>query len=136
MSGKLKAVAVLAVMYVFGVVSGVAWQSYHGHRWEPMHAMFAERRVKRLSSKLHLSPMQEQALRDIFEKAHEKATQINEEVSWDLEDVHRESVESIRKILNPEQLAEFNKMHSRYHEKHPHMPNEDLESTSTTKATS
>ena len=57
-------------------------------------ALFADRRIKRLDSQLHLS-------RDpgtvpcatSFEKAHERAIQINEEVSWGLGGhVHRDSV--------------------------------------------
>ena len=129
MNGKLKAIVVLVAMYVFGAVSGMAWQSYRYrfHHWSPMHTMFAERRVKRLAARLHLSPTQEQAMRDIFEKAHERANEINEEVSWDLADVHRDSVEAIRKVLTPDQQREFDQMHRHYHEGHPHMPDDDLE---------
>lgn len=129
MNGKLKAIAVLTVMYALGTVSGVAWQTYRYHHWEPMHAMFAARRIKHLSARLHLSPTQEQALKDIFEKAHDRATQINEEVSWDLADVHRDSVAAIRKVLTPEQAREFDKMHKQFHKHHCHIPDEDLDST-------
>ena len=128
MNGKLKAIIVLIMMYAFGAVSGVAWQSYHNHHWEPVHVMFAEHQIKRLTSRLHLSPVQEQALRDILEKAHERATQINEEVSWDLADVHRDSVDAIRKILTPDQQREFDKMHRQFHEHHHPMPADDLDS--------
>ena len=109
----------------------MAWQSYHDHRWEPMHAMFAERRVKRLASRLHLSANTGTGPEGIFEKAHDRATQINEEVSWDLADVHRDSVEAIRKILTPDQQQEFDKMHRQFHEHHHHMPADDLESPPT-----
>jgi hypothetical protein len=136
MNGKLKAIVVLLVMYVLGAVSGVAWQSYRGHRWEPMHVMFADRRIKRMTSRLNLTPAQQQAMKDVLEKAHERATQINEEVSWDLADVHRESVESIRKILTPDQMREFDKMHRHFHESHHHMPDDDMDAPPAAKATS
>jgi|GEM_PF-2291883 Spy/CpxP family protein refolding chaperone len=136
MNGKLKAIAVLTIMYALGAVSGVAWQSYHSHRWEPMHVTFAERRIRRMTSRLHLTPAQQQALKVILEKAHERATQINEEVSWDLADVHSDSVDAIRKVLTPDQVKEFDKMHHRFHETHQHMPAEDSETSLPEKATS
>jgi len=128
MNGKLKAIVLLTVMYALGAVSGVTWQTYRYHHWEPMHATFASRRIKHLAYRLHLSKAQEQALKDIFEKAHERATQINEEVSWDLADVHRESVEAIQKVLTPDQAREFDKMHHQFHEHHHHIPDDDSDS--------
>src|ERR1700687_5255224 len=82
MNGKLKAVLLLGVMYGLGAVSGVAWQRYRFHHYWNPHTMFAERRIKRLTSQLKLSPEQEQSVRGIIQKAHERAVQVNEEVSW------------------------------------------------------
>src|ERR1700733_10082064 len=103
MSGKLKAILLMAVMFGLGVGSGIAWQTYQFRRMPHSHTMFAERRIKHMVSDLKLSAAQEQSLRTIFEKANERATQVNEEVSWDLADIHRDSVQAIRKILTPEQ---------------------------------
>jgi len=134
MSGKFKAVLLLGLMFGLGAGSGVAWQSYRFHHLRDPHAMFAERRLKHLSSRLKLSPEQEQSLRQIFEKAHERAVQVNEEVSWDLADIHRDTVSAIRKILTPVQTTEFEKLHQKFHSKHKHIPADDDEDTGTPRA--
>jgi Spy/CpxP family protein refolding chaperone len=136
MTGKWKAVFLLIVMYALGVASGIAWQQYCFHHfWNPQ-TMFAERRVKRLKSQLNLTADQEQAIRDIFHKAHERAVQVNEEVSWDLADIHTDSVKAIEQILTPEQKQKFEKLHRKYHARHKHMPMDIEESTGTPRGAS
>jgi Spy/CpxP family protein refolding chaperone len=127
MNGKIKAVLLLAVMYGLGAISGIAWQRYRFHRFPNAHMMFADRRLKRLKSQLNLTTEQETSMRDIFQKAHERAMQVNEEVSWDLADIHKDTVKSIEKILMPVQLAKFEKLHQKYHEKHKNNPSDDLD---------
>jgi Spy/CpxP family protein refolding chaperone len=131
MSGKIKVVLLMGVMFGLGTISGSAWQSYRNHHFFPPRMAYAERRVKRMTSQLHLSSSQEQTLREIFQKAHERATQVNEEVSWDLADIHRDSVQAIRALLTPEQRVEFEKLHSDYHARYQHMPDDDIETSST-----
>jgi Spy/CpxP family protein refolding chaperone len=89
--------------------------------------VYAERRVQHMARELHLTPEQEKSLHDIFKTAHQRASQVNEEVAWDLADIHRDSVKAIQELLTPEQRAQFDKMHHRYHLQHHHMPNEDVE---------
>jgi Spy/CpxP family protein refolding chaperone len=127
MNGKLKAVLLLGVMYGLGIASGMAWQGYRFHHMSNPHSMFAERRLKKLSSQLKLTPTQEQAIRDIFQKAHERAVQVNEEVSWDLADIHKDSVKAIKEVLTPTQAAEFEKMHQKFHTRHKNLPDDDDE---------
>jgi hypothetical protein len=132
MSGKWQAILLLGLMYGLGAVSGVAWQRYRFHHYWNPHSMFAERRLKHLSAKLKLSPEQEVAMRQIFQKAHERAVQVNEEVSWDLADIHKDTVKAIQGILTPVQMAEFEKIHKKFHDKHKHIPadeDEDLPDT-------
>jgi Spy/CpxP family protein refolding chaperone len=134
-SGKFKAVLLLGVVYALGVGSGIAWQTYRFHHFTSPRAMFIERRIKRLKAQLNLSDAQEQAIREIFQKAHERASQVNEEVSWDLADIHKDSVKAIEQLLTPEQMRKFEKMHKRYHAKNKHMPADDFEeSTGTARA--
>jgi len=114
MSGKFKAFLVLIVMYGLGAVSGVAWHTYRVQH-HSMRQMYVSRHIRKLKKELHLSPEQEQALREIFGRAHERAKQVNEEVSWDLADIHRDSVDAIHKVLNPEQSDLFDKMHRHSH---------------------
>ncbi len=127
MNGKIKAVLLLAVMYGLGVASGIAWQRYRFHRFPNAHMMFGDRRLKRLKSQLDLTPEQETAMRDIFQKAHERAVQVNEEVTWDLADIHKDTVKAIQKILTPAQLAKFEKMHKKFHDQHKHIPADDFD---------
>jgi len=136
MSGKIKAVVLLIVMYGLGAASGIAWQRYRFHRFPNRHAMFADRRLKRLTSQLHLTTEQETEMRDIFQKAHERAVQVNEEVSWDLGDIHKDTVKAIQKILTPAQLAEFEKLHQKFHDRHKHIPSDDLDEPAGTPQTS
>ena len=135
MSGKFQAVLLLGLMYGLGAASGVAWQRYCYHHYGNPHTLFAERRLKHLSARLKLSPAQEESVRQIFQKAHERALQVNEEVSWDLADIHREAVRAIQGILTPVQMAEFEKLHQKFHSKHKHIPmDDDEEDTDTTRA--
>ena len=73
MSGKLKAVILLGLLYVLGVMSGIAWQKYHGQRWPRHPEMYAERRVERLKRKLDLTPAQVTTIKAIFQKAQAQA---------------------------------------------------------------
>jgi hypothetical protein len=136
MSGKFQAVLLLAVMFGLGFASGIAWHRYQLHRFPSAHSSFASHRIQRLKSQLHLSNEQEQALDSIFQKAHERAVQVNEEVAWDLADIHRDTVKAISGILTPAQMADFEKLHKRFHDTHRHFPtDEDFdESTGTVRA--
>jgi len=125
MSGKVKATLLLLAMYGLGLLSGMAWQNYRNPRFN-FHPMYASRRIRRLKKELQLTPDQEKALAEIFKKAHERAKQVNEEVSWDLADIHRDSVAAIKNVLTPKQSAVFDEMHKRFHERH-HEPTEEPE---------
>ena len=61
-------------------------------------------------------------------KAHDRATEINEEVSWDLADIHRDSVQAIRQVLTPDQMKQFEKLHKKAHDKNKHLPEDDRRS--------
>ena len=132
MSGKIKAVFFLAVMFALGAASGISWQRYRYHRFPNDHPIFADRRLKRLKSQLNLTAQQEESMRVIFQKAHERAMQVNEEVSWDLADIHRDTVKAIEGVLTPAQLAEFKKLHQKFHDHHKHVPFDDLEESTST----
>jgi len=127
MNGKLKAVLLLAAMYGLGVASGALWHAHRErYRYVEPRGPFAERRIKKLSNQLHLSPAQEQTVRDIFEKAHARASEVNKSVSADISNIHRDSVQAIRQVLTPDQAQEFDKIHEKYHTRHKHMPADDL----------
>ena len=127
MNCKFKAVLMLAVMYGLGVASALVWQACQDHRPFARHSAFAEHRILKLKKQLNLTPDQEQAMRRIFETAHERATQINEEVSWDLAEIHHDSVVAIRKILTPDQARDFEKLHSQYPLHHQPMSDEEMD---------
>src|ERR1039457_5951708 len=127
MSGKAQAVLLLGVMFALGFASGIAWHRYELHRFPGAHMPFAEHRLKRLKSQLHLTNEQEQALSEILQKAHERAVQVNEEVAWDLADIHKDTVNAIRKILTPAQMDQFEKLHQKFHDNHKHFPSDDFE---------
>ena len=82
----------------------------------------AEHRVERLKRKLNLTPDQEKAINAIFQKAHERAARMNEKVAWDLALIHRDSIAAIRPLLTPEQLVKFERLHEKYHGRHPNLP--------------
>lgn len=134
MSGKSKAILLMGVMFGLGVVTGSAWQTYRNHHFFAARTVYAERRIKRMTTQLHLSPQQAESLSAIFQKAHDRATEVNEEVKWDLEDIHRDSVHAIRELLTPEQRVEFEKLHRESHLHYMHMADDDLDiSTATSK---
>jgi hypothetical protein len=84
-------------------------------------AFFEKHRMNRMSKDLHLSPEQKASIRTIFEKAHERARQVNEEVSWDLSEIHRDSVQAIQQVLTPEQRQRFEQIRRRHAHRPPPM---------------
>ena len=120
MGAKLKAAAVLLLMFGLGVVSGIAWQM-HSPRHGMRHGNHVERRIARLKKQLHLNAWQEQTLRDIIQDAHERAVDIREAMDFDIARVHDDTFDAIQQLLTPEQRAEFEKMHARWIAKHPPM---------------
>jgi len=114
MGGKLKASLLLVAMFLLGALAGSSWQTYRFQR-RMLHPALMSRGLQRLQKELQLTPRQTAAIQDIFDKAHERARQVNEEVSWDLSDIHHDSVQAIRQILTPEQRREFERLHRRAH---------------------
>ncbi len=75
-----------------------------------------------MSAKLGLSPEQEKSLRQTLEETNAQTRRLNEEVAWELALLHRKTIKGIRAILSPEQLTTFEKMHQRFHDRHPNIP--------------
>ena len=114
MGDKLKASLLLVVMFALGALAGMSYQSCRTHRrWAHRH--FVERRLDRLKKDLKLTDAQEKAVRDILQRAHQKASQVDEEVAWDLADIHRSSIKELRAVLTPDQQKEFDKFHRGMH---------------------
>jgi Spy/CpxP family protein refolding chaperone len=117
MNGKVKAGILLVCMYGLGLITGAVWQSRQGGPKGKFRQAVIERKVQRLTEELKLTPEQEQSVRDIFKDASRRARQVNEEVRWDLQDIHRDSVTAIRGILTPEQQEKFEQLHKRLHDR-------------------
>lgn len=119
MGGKLKAAALLVLMYGLGIVSGLAW---HTHRIEQqgLHRLYVAKRVRRLTHELHLSQAQEQTIKQIIQNAHEQALVIHEEVAPDFSQIHEESLQAIRAVLTPKQQQRFEQLHKMSHTRHQH----------------
>jgi hypothetical protein len=115
MNAKTKATVILLAMYGLGLGTGIAWYRFQkGHDARPSAAI--DRRVKHLSRELRLTSEQEEQARLIFKNARDKARQLNEEVSWDIDDIHRDSVDSLQNILTPQQMVRFESIHRRFHQ--------------------
>jgi Spy/CpxP family protein refolding chaperone len=112
----MKACLLLFFLFALGFASGMGWETYRMLHHFP--GSFVEHRIAHLSHELNLTPEQEQALREVFRNADERAQQVNEEVAWDLQDIHHDSVDSIKKILTPQQAKTFDHMHRRSHLHH------------------
>lgn len=127
MSPKFKAIFSLVAMFILGAVTDTLWRTCRDHSQQSwFRGQRLERRIQKLKRELNLSPEQEVAVRNILTKARDQAKQVNEEVSWDLADIHRGSVQAIRQVLTPEQIEQFEKLHEHYHARHKHMPSDDL----------
>ena len=114
MAGKLKATGLLALMFVLGVVSGIAWQ-VHVFRHGPPRWAHAERRIARLRKDLHLTAWQEQTIKDIIQDARERANDIHDGMNLDMAQIHQDSINAIQQMLTPDQQQQFEKMHKRHH---------------------
>ena len=126
MSGKVKVVLLVGVMYGLGVASGILWQHRHDPRNFWKSTDFIERRVKKLTNRLHLTPEQSQATREIIQKTHERGKIAHDHMMQEMAVIHRDSMQSIRQVLRPDQTAEFEKMHENYHAHHKDLPADDL----------
>jgi len=118
MKGKWLASLMLVAMFGLGMASGVLLQMYRTNEPAEELSPAAARRIKSLKHELHLTPEQEISLRDILRNANQRATEINQEVSWDLADIHQESMDALRKILTPEQNKALQQLHRRIHARH------------------
>lgn len=114
MGGRLKAALILLVMFGLGLVTGRAWERYDALR-TPAFQPAKSPRLQHFYRELGLTPDQEKQMDVIFVKAHERATQINEEVAWDLKEVHNDSLNAIQDILTPEQRTKFDVIRHRLH---------------------
>jgi Spy/CpxP family protein refolding chaperone len=123
MNSKVQAALLMLFVFGLGLGTGMLWQSERGGH-EGYRSPWKERRIARLIHELQLTPDQEKSARDIFENARTRAQQVNEEVAWDLEDIHRDSVSALRSVLTPVQIARFDQMHQRMHRRH-HTPMEE-----------
>jgi hypothetical protein len=123
MTSKVQATLLMLFVFGLGLGTGILWQSERAAH-EGYRSPWKERRITRLIHDLQLTPDQEKTARDIFENAHERALQVNEEVTWDLEDIHRDSVAALRSVLTPVQVARFDQMHQKMHRRH-HTPMEE-----------
>ena len=125
MTSKVRASILMVFIFALGAAAGVLWQAEHGPRNRlGFHPPWKEHRITRLAHDLKLTPSQEESVRRIFQDAHERADQVNEEVAWDLEDIHRDSVEGLKILLTPEQVARFEEIHKKMHRRH-HTPMEE-----------
>lgn len=116
MGGRLKAFSLIVLGFALGAIAGMEWQRYQIGRLPPF--TYESPRLRHMYDELGLSPEQDKQMDDIFARAHARATQINEEVSWDLAEVHRDSLTAIQAILTPEQRVRFEAIRHRLREKH------------------
>jgi len=123
MTNRLKATGLMIFMFLLGVGSDIAWHRCHGGRHPFSGHMMSQQRFARLSHDLQLTPDQEKSVRFIIDNAHARAEQVHGQVEKDLAAIHRDSVDSVRKVLTPQQVVQFEKIHERIHRRH-HTPME------------
>jgi Spy/CpxP family protein refolding chaperone len=112
--GRLKAGCLLVLMFVLGAVSGMAWET-HQMNQKGLHQLYVNKRVHWMTHQLHLTPIQEEALRQIIEDAHDRVMQVRRSISGDLADIHEESLDNFRDFLTPEQREKFETLHAQSH---------------------
>ena len=117
MGAKLKASAVLLVVFGLGIGAGMAWQVHRFHH-KSARNVWGERRIALLKKELQLKPWQEETLREIIQDAHDRAEDIHDAADFDLAKVKAESVEEIQQLLTDEQRQQFNAIRARHHAKH------------------
>src|SRR5258708_19153900 len=107
MNGKVKAFLLLVVMYGLGLASGILWITRHNHADFCKSPDFVERRTKKLSSRLHLTPDQSQTVHGILQHSHQRAKKAHDQIAQEMSVIHRDSTQSPRQVLCPAQTAEF-----------------------------
>jgi hypothetical protein len=116
MGRRLKPILLLILGFVLGTVAGIEWQRYETNRLPPYS--YPSPHLRHIYDELGLSQEQDRQMDAIFKKAHARATQINEEVSWDLTEVHHDSLTAIQAILTPEQRIRFEGIRHRLRDQH------------------
>ncbi|MFH1725260.1 MAG: hypothetical protein ABII00_11655 [Elusimicrobiota bacterium] len=105
--------------FLIGLIAGVAvmqWRTHHRFykRWHergrPGQEKPFERRLERFSSKLGLTPEQQDRVAGIFDSQGEAMEAIRDECGPKLEAVRKSTEEQIRGVLTPEQEKKFTRM--------------------------
>ena len=119
MSGKIKAVLALGAMLALGFCAGTCWQATRsGERHDSWwRHQIREHRLTKLKKDLDLTPAQDTAVREIFQRGHDRMRHAREVMDGQMAIIHRDSMDSIRKTLSPEQTRRFDQFHLRMHEK-------------------
>jgi Spy/CpxP family protein refolding chaperone len=110
----------LIITFLFGLLIG----GVIGRFMTPWHMMRnwshekrEDRMLKHFSSKLALDPKQKDQVKEIFKAGRTEMDALTAEFRTKFSTLRTKTADDIRKILNPEQLDKFNKMHEKY-EKH------------------
>ena len=98
-----------ALIFVFGVVVGVAGTYYYVWQVGLLHRSFnRERAIARYKSNLHLSDVQVSQLRQILGDWDKQYSDLQKQVEPQFNTLHEQTRDRIRQILSPEQLQKFN----------------------------
>jgi len=100
-----------ALIFIFGVVVGVAGAYYYA--WQAgllRRPLNRERAIARYKSDLHLSDSQVGQLRQILGDWDKEYSELQKQVEPQFTALHEQTRNRIRQILSPEQLQKFNEI--------------------------
>ncbi len=101
-----------AATFCLGVLLGGLGMAIYGwyvggYRRQPPNP---ERVARYLSRRLKLNPTQYQEVKGILEDSWQKFAALHQQMAPQFQAIHAETQSRIRQVLNPAQLAEFNRM--------------------------
>jgi len=100
-----------ALIFVFGVVVGVAGMYYYVWQAGLFHRTFnRERSIARYKNNLHLSDGQVSQQRQVMGDWDKQYSDLQKQVEPQFSTLHKQTRDRIRQILSPEQLQKFNEI--------------------------
>jgi hypothetical protein len=114
MKNKQLGAAVLAILlFLCGAAAGVLGDRYYSMkvvRAHPTTDTLRARYVDEMKSRLHLTPDQVRRLDVILDQTHDKFRAFREEHRAEFERIVQDQIASVRTLLTPEQIPEYDKL--------------------------
>jgi hypothetical protein len=110
-SSRTKALLVILVVFIMGFAAGALSLNLYRTAWRGGGGFWGrEGALRKFDQRLNLAPEQHGRVEEILRETFDQYDEIKNDIGPRYEAVRQQSRERIRAVLNPEQIAEYEKM--------------------------